>query len=171
MPRRLNEMLLYFSSGRKSCISKYLGIYTCVVKIHLTLNHLIQWYPEHFIFDGDHFGLFDYVLLPGSADVSSLHSKPIWENQQKPQLSQPLVPASCCSRRQRCCGVGTQTQALLPHPMAQKDLGAGSPGAPRQQLSGEQVSFVPPHSVLLHSPAATVAFLATLGCLVFSDPV
>lgn len=41
-----------------------------MVKIHLILNHLKQWYIEHFIFYMDHFGLFDYILLLGSADVS-----------------------------------------------------------------------------------------------------
>lgn len=139
--------------------------------MHLTLTHLKQWYIEHFIFYMDHFGLFDYVLLPVSADVSSSHSKTISENQQKPQLCQPFLPAGCCSQRQGWCGMGRQTQALLPHPMAKNDQGAGSSGAPRQQLSWEQAFFVPHHTVLLHSPAATVAFLATLGCLVFSDRV
>lgn len=47
--------------------------------------------------------------------------------------------------------MGRQTQTLLPHPMAQEDQGAGSPGAPSQQLRGEQASFVTHHK----GPSAT----------------
>lgn len=140
-----------------------------MVKIHLTLNHLKRWYIEHFIFYMAHSGFYGCVLLSGPVGVSSSHSKPskshsflslsslpvtapkgtgavVWEDRPKP---------SCLIQRQK--GI--------------KEQGAGSPRAPRQQLSGEQASFVTHHRVLLHSPAATVAFPATLGCLVRSDPV
>lgn len=59
------------------------------------------------------------------------------QTQQKPQLSHPLLPAHHCSQRQRCCGMGSQTQTLLPHPMPQKEQGAG-PAVPRSPQTAAQ---------------------------------
>lgn len=120
MPRHLNKTFLYFSSGRKNCISKYLGIYTYgkntpYIKSSKTVVHRA------------------FHILHGSLWFLWLCS-PLWscgcffisqQTQQKPQLSQPVLAASHCSQGHRCCGMGGQTQTLLPHPKTKRDKRAG----------------------------------------------
>lgn len=128
-----------------------------MVKIHLTLNHLKRWCIEHFIFYVDHFGLFDYVLLLGSADVSSSHCKPIWK----------ITPCQSLLPKAEVLWDGETDPSPPVSFYGIKGPGCWFPRSPQRTSQWEQASSVPHHTGLLQSPAATGAFPAPLGCLGF----